>query len=166
MIAMQRPMIRALTPADRDAALLVINTAARWYREFLPPEEVHDPEMTVDRWEAEAGRMTWYGAFVGEALTGVIGLEYVRDVALIRHGYILPEYQRQGIGNLLRERLEAEARGVSRILIGTYRGNFKARRHLEKAGYTLSPDPAAILRAYYDIPEDRLQSSLTYEKPL
>jgi GNAT superfamily N-acetyltransferase len=160
------PIIRPLAHADRDAALAVINTAARWYREFLPPAEIHDPEMTAEQWTAEAQRMTWYGAFVGDSLAGVIGLEYVRDVALIRHGYILPEYQRQGVGNRLREHLEGEVRGASRLIIGTYRGNYKARRHLEKAGYTPSPDPAAVLRTYYDIPEDRLQSSVTYEKPL
>jgi GNAT superfamily N-acetyltransferase len=159
-------IIRPLRPADQDAALAVINTAARWYQEFLPPGEVHDPEMTAEQWTAEAAQMTWYGSFVGNVLVGVIGIEYVRDVALIRHGYILPEYQRQGIGNRLRKHLEGEARGVSRIIIGTYRGNYKARRHLEKAGYTRSPDPEAVLRAYYNIPEDRLQSSLTYEKLL
>ncbi len=62
--------------------------------------------------------------------------------------------------------MEAEVRGVSRIIIGTYRGNYKAWRYLEKTGYTLSPDPVAVLRTYYDFPEDRLQSSVTYEKPL
>jgi hypothetical protein len=37
---------------------------------------------------------------------------------------------------------------------------------LEAAGYRLCPDPEAILRAYYAIPEDRLKSSVTYEKSL
>ncbi len=46
------PAIRPLAGADRDAALAVINTAARWYREFLPPAEYHDPEMTPAAWEA------------------------------------------------------------------------------------------------------------------
>ena len=35
-----------------------------------------------------------------------------------------------------------------------------------RAGYRLSADPKAVLRHYYDIPEDRLQSSVTYEKHL
>lgn len=158
------PAIHALTPGDTDAALAVINTAARWYREFLPPEEFHDPEMTRAEFEAEARRLTWYGAFVKGALVGVMGLEYVRDVALLRHAYILPEHQRGGIGTLLREHLERQVKGVARIIVGTYRGNYKARGALEKAGYRLSPDPEAVLRAYYAIPEDRLKSSVTYEK--
>jgi hypothetical protein len=45
----QQPHIRPLTQADRAVALEVINTAAQWYREFLPPEEWHSPEMTPAR---------------------------------------------------------------------------------------------------------------------
>jgi GNAT superfamily N-acetyltransferase len=159
-----RLRIRALTPGDRDAAVAVINTAARWYRDFLPPEEVHEPEMTPEQWEEEARRLTWYGVFDDDALVAIGGLEHVRDAALLRHGYVLPEYQRRGVGALLREHLERQVRGVSRIIVGTYAGNFKARGALAKAGYRLSADSEAVLRAYYTIPEDRLKSSVTYEK--
>lgn len=162
---MDEPTIRPLTSSDRDAALAVINTAARWYRDFLPPEEVHDSEMTPAQWEAEARRLTWYGVFGGGGLLAVGGLEYVRDVALLRHGYVLPEHQRRGIGARLREHLEREVRGDRRVIVGTYAGNYKARGALKKAGYRLSADPEAVLRAYYAIPENRLKSSVTYEKP-
>lgn len=161
---MTGPSIRALTTGDRDAALVVINTAARWYRDFLPPEDIHDPEMTLEQWDAEARRLTWYGAFDGDILVAVAGLEYVRDAALLRHGYVLPEHQRHGVGALLREHMERQVRGVSRIIVGTYAGNFKARGALDQAGYRLSADPEAVLRAYYTIPEDRLRSSVTYER--
>ncbi len=163
---MTDPIIRPLTLADRDAALAVINTAARWYQEFLPAEEFHDPEMTPAQWDAEAQRMTWYGAFVAETLVGVMGLEYVREAALLRHAYIPPEYQRQGIASHLREHLERQIRGVHKIVVGTYAGNYKARRILEKSGYRLSNDSEAMLRAYYAIPEDRLKSSVAYEKAI
>ena len=158
------PLIRSLTVRDRDAALAVINTAARWYREFVPPAELHDPEMTPATWDAETLRMTWVGAFLGGRLVGVMGLEYVRDVALLRHAYVLPEYQRQGVGSHLLDHVEAQVQGVPRILVGTYAGNYKARQVLEKAGYRLVADSEATLRTYYGIPEDRLLSSVTYEK--
>jgi GNAT superfamily N-acetyltransferase len=159
-------VIRPLTAADQAAALDVINVAARWYREFLPPGEYHDPEMTAADFDREAGRLRWYGAFVDGALVGVMGLEYVRDAALMRHAYVLPGHQRRGLGLAMLQHLEREVRGVDRIVIGTYRANRKARGALEKSGYRLSPDPEAVLRAYYHIPEDRLRSSVTYEKPL
>ena len=163
---MDRLGIRALVPGDRNAALAVINMAARWYRDFLPAEDFHDPEMTPEQWEAEARRLAWYGVFDGDVLVAVGGLEHVRDAALLRHGYVVPEYQRRGVGALLREHLEQQVRGVSRIIVGTYAGNYKARGALDKAGYRLSADSEAVLRAYYAIPENRLTSSVTYEKPL
>jgi hypothetical protein len=46
--------IRPLTVADRGAAVDVINTAARWYRDFLPPDELHDREITGAQWDDEA----------------------------------------------------------------------------------------------------------------
>ena len=95
-----------------------------------------------------------------------MGLEYVRDVALLRHAYVLPEMQRQGVGSHLLYHLEAQVQGVRRILVGTYAGNYKARHALDKAGYHLSADSEAVLRTYYGIPEDRLRSSVTYEKLL
>ena len=158
--------IRLLTEDDRGAALAVINAAARWYQEFLPAEEYHDPEMTPEEWATETKRLSWYGAFAPDSLLGVMGLEYVKDVALLRHAYVLPDRQRHGIGSLLRAYVEQQIRGVGRVVVGTYAGNYKARIALEAAGYTLSANPKAVLRTYYDIPEDRLQSSGTYEKEI
>jgi GNAT superfamily N-acetyltransferase len=164
--------IRPLTAVDRDAAVDVINVAARWYRDFLPPHELHDPEMTAAQWDDEARRLGWYGGFLDGVLVGVMGLEHARDAALLRHAYILPEHQRHGIGLILVEHLERLARrdgathGVRRIIVGTYAQNHKARGALEKAGYRPSADSAAVLRAYYAIPDDRLRTSVTYEKPL
>lgn len=157
-------MVRALGPRDRPAAMAVINTAAEWYAEFLPPSEVHEPEMTLHGWAEEARRMTWYGAFDGVDLVGVMGLEYAGGAALLRHAYVLPDRQRRGIAAMLLNHLEREVADVGTIIVGTYSANYKARAAFEKAGYQLSPDSEAVLRHYYDIPEDRLQSSVTYEK--
>lgn len=158
--------VRTLTARDGDAAVTVINTAAAWYREFLDPEQIHQPEMTLDQWLAEAQRMTWFGGFESDSLVAVMGLEYVSDVALVRHAYVLPHRQRQGVASLLHDHLERQTRGVERIIVGTYAANYKARNALEKAGYRLSPDPVAVLLRYFQIPQDRLQSSVTYEKLL
>lgn len=156
--------VRALGPDDGPAAIAVINAAAEWYAEFLPPAELHGPEMTLESWSAEAQRMTWHGAFDGADLAGVMGLEYADDVALFRHAYVLPDRQRDGIGATLLTHLERAVDGVDRMIVGTYAANYKARAALEKAGYRLSPDSEAVLRRYYNIPEDRLTSSVTYEK--
>ena len=156
--------VRALELSDGRAAVMVINAAAEWYAEFLAPSEFPGPEMSLESWEEEAGRMTWYGAFEGGDLLGVMGLEDAGDAVLFRHAYVLPDRQRHGIASILHDHLELEVNGVDRIIVGTYAANHKARGALERAGYQLSPDPQAVLVQYYDIPEDRLRSSVTYEK--
>ncbi len=158
--------VRALGARDGLAAVTVINTAAEWYSEFLGASEVREPEMTLGSWTEEARRMTWYGAFEGDDLIAVMGLEYTGDAALLRHAYVLPDRQRHGVASMLHDHLARDISGVARIIVGTYAANNKARGALEKAGYQLSPDPQAVLRHYYDIPEHRLQSSVTYEKHL
>lgn len=159
-----RMTVRTLAETEARTAIAVINTAAAWYRDFLPPSELHQPEMTLAGWAEEARRMTWYGAFDGADLVGVIGLEYAGDAALLRHAYVRPDRQRQGIAAMLVNHLEQEADGVETIIVGTYAANYKARASFEKAGYQPSPDSETVLRRYYEIPEDRLQSSVTYEK--
>ena len=158
--------IRELTSADRVRAVEVINTAADWYREFLPPGELHSPEMDERTWESEARRMTWWGVFAHGDLVGVMGSEPIGDVVLLRHAYVLPRYQRQGVGSRLLEHVEARLPPASRVIAGTYIANYKARGNLEKAGYLPSQDPATVLQTYYDIPDDRLAASVTYEKQL
>jgi GNAT superfamily N-acetyltransferase len=161
--------IRQLTVADRGAAVDVINTAARWYRDFLPPDELHDPEMTAAQWDDEARRLTWYGGFLDGALVAVMGLEYSRDAALLRHAYILPEHQHHGIGLRLAEHLEGKARRDGAWCPPDHRRDLRAELQGPgrpgEGGYRLSADSGAILREYYAIPEDRLRASVTYEKP-
>lgn len=156
--------VRRLQDSDGEAAVALINAAAAWYAEFLPPAELHGPEMTLAEWRAEGRRLTWFGAFEGDTLLGVMGLEYVDDVVLFRHAYVVPDRQRQGVASLLHAHAESDVAGVDRIVVGTYAANHKARSALEKAGYRVSADPEAVLRRYYDVPEDRLRSSVTYEK--
>jgi len=158
--------LRTLDAADAAAAVAVINAAAAWYAEFLPPAEVEGPEMTLESFHEESRRITWYGAFTADQLVGVMGLEYVADVALLRHAYVLPAWQRRGIAARLHGYIEPQITGVTRIIIGTYEANYQARGALEKGGYRLSHDSGAVLRRYYDIPEERLNSSVTYEKDL
>ncbi len=157
--------IRPCTPRDLDAALAVINAAAKSYRSFLPPEEYHEPLMSREELEGETERVRFYVAedATGEVV-GVMGLEQVKDVALIRHGYIQPDHQRQGVGEALLLHLEGLAGTASRIIIGTYRGNRTAQAHLLKHGYRPVADSDAVLREYYEIPDAQRRGSLAFEK--
>lgn len=159
-----RLILRALAATDRAAALHVINTAAQWYEEIVPEHDAHAPEMTPAQFDAEGARLRWYGAFVDDALVAVMGLESIAAVALIRHGYVLPAHQRGGVGSALLRHLEAQTAPAERIYIGTYATNYKARANLERNGYRLCEDSAAILQRYFKVPPERAASSVTYEK--
>lgn len=162
--AMNDLVIRALAAADRATALHVINTAAQWYAEIVPGHDAHVPEMTAAQFDAEGARMQWYGAFIGGALVAVMGLEPIATVALIRHGYVLPDHQRSGVASALLRHLETQAATAERIYIGTYAANYKARANLERNGYQLCDDSACILARYFKVPADRAATSVTYEK--
>ena len=102
-------------------------------------------------------------------MLGVMGYEYVEDVALIRHAYTSPGEQRKGIGSVLLDRIENSitlSKKAKRIVIGTYARASWALSFYEKHGYQKSSNPQEILARYYDIPEVQRLNSLTLEKSL
>lgn len=159
--------IRECGSADLPEMFAVINEAARVYRTILDPGHYHEPYMSMDELAGEAARVRFYAAVdAGGAILGVMGLERVKDVALIRHGYVRPDNQRRGIGSALLRHLEALAGAVPRIIIGTYRDNAWAQAHLVKHGYSVAPDSDGVLELYYDIPPLQRTTSIAYEKRL
>jgi len=46
----------------------------------------------------ETKRITFFGWEVNGELVGVVGFEPIKDVTFIRHAYVLPQWQKQGIG--------------------------------------------------------------------
>jgi GNAT superfamily N-acetyltransferase len=102
-------------------------------------------------------------------MLGVMGYEYVEDVALIRHAYTSPGEQRKGIGSCLLDRIENSitlSKKAKRIVIGTYARASWALSFYEKHGYQKSSNPQETLARYYDIPEVQRLNSLTLEKSL
>src|SRR5438477_6129361 len=59
-------------------------------------------------WRAAAGVELW-GCEADDALVGVMGIQPVRDVDLIRHAYVLPAHQRHGVGAALLQHLRQPA---------------------------------------------------------
>src|SRR6185436_15619062 len=90
--------IRACGDEDFASLLTIINTAAEAYRGVIPPDRWHDPYMPADalRREIVAGVSFW-GFETDRELIGVMGMQPVRDVELIRHAYVLPGQQRRGV---------------------------------------------------------------------
>ena len=125
--------------------------------------------MTMDELQGEMNRVSFLAYEENGCVLGVMGYEFVEDVALIRHAYIRPESQGRGIGTLLLSHIEdtiANSRGDTRIIIGTYTKASWAISFYQKRGYRESSNPQEILTKYYDIPEVQRLNSLTLEKSL
>lgn len=112
-------MIRRCESSDLEGILEIINDAARVYRGIIPLEYCKEPYMSYEelRNELDDG-IVLYGYEEKGKLVGVMGIQNVRDVTLIRHAYVLSARQNQGIGGKLLSFLRKLAPGP--ILIATW----------------------------------------------
>ena len=94
-------MIRRCQPDDTQRIYFIINEAAKAYDGVIPADCYHQPYMPMEELEREMKRMTFFGWELNGELVGVMGFEPVKDVTLIRHTYVLPRWQKQGIGSKL-----------------------------------------------------------------
>ena len=126
--------IRRCDLADFAAMLAIVNDAAQAYRGHIPADRWHDPYMPADELERElAAGVVFWGYEEAGALVGVMGLQDVRDVALIRHAYVATALRGRGIGAALLAHLLA---GTTRpVLIGTWAAATWAIGFYEKHGF-------------------------------
>jgi GNAT superfamily N-acetyltransferase len=158
--------IRNCRESDLSAALAIINAAAEAYRGKIPADCWHEPYMDAAdlRAEIDAG-VAFIGCEIDGALAGVMGIQPVRNVDLIRHAYVLPQHQGKAIGRALLEELRARSRRP--ILIGTWAAATWAIRFYEGNGFKLVP-PAAkslLLGAYWNIPQRQVETSVVLAAP-
>jgi GNAT superfamily N-acetyltransferase len=158
--------IRPCGDHERAAILAVVNAGAEVYRGVIPADRWHEPYMPAAELDAEiaAGVVFWGYDDDGE-LAGVMGVQRVRDVELIRHAYVLPGRQRRGIGGALLARLR-DAAGP-RMLVGTWAAADWAIRFYRRHGFELvEPERTAeLLRAYWAIPERQIETSVVLAHP-
>jgi GNAT superfamily N-acetyltransferase len=155
-------MIRSLLSSDFDTILKVINDAARAYRGVIPADRWKEPYMSAEelRKEIEAG-VHFYGWVEDERLLGVTGIQSMKDTTLIRHAYVLPGYQRKGIGTGLLKYLVGLAK-TPEILVGTWASANWAIRFYEKHGFKLvsSKEKDELLWTYWSIHERQVETSV------
>jgi N-acetylglutamate synthase-like GNAT family acetyltransferase len=154
-------MIRPCTPTDFDEIAIIINDGAQAYRGVIPDHGWHEPYMTSDELRVQIRQgVEFFGYEDTGSLTGVMGLQHVDDVTLIRHAYVRTTCQGQGIGSRLLTHLREHAKGP--ILIGAWASASWAIRFYEKQGFRIvSPaDKDKLLRKYWSVPEAQMENSV------
>jgi GNAT superfamily N-acetyltransferase len=154
--------------SDRESTeiLEIINAAAEAYRGVIPADRWHEPYMARDEFEREtASGVRFCGYEADGALVGVIGIQDVGDLDLIRHAYVLPAAQRQGAGGALLE--ELVGRSDRQMLVGTWAAARWAISFYERHGFALvSPSRAAdLLKTYWNIPSRQIETSVVLANP-
>lgn len=159
-------MIRSCAESDVGAMHAIVNSAAQAYRGVIPADRWHEPYMPMEELEAEivAGVVFW-GYEDGGELLGVMGIQDVGDVELIRHAYVLPEAQGRGMGSALLRHLMDEA--AKPVLVGTWAAATWAIRFYERHGFALiTPDQKTrLLKTYWSIPERQVETSVVLAHP-
>jgi GNAT superfamily N-acetyltransferase len=158
--------IRRCRADERAAILDIVNSAAEAYRGVIPADRWHDPYMDLDELDEEiAAGVEFWGCEAGGILIGVMGMQPVRDVDLIRHAYVRPGTQRRGVGGALLLHL----RGLTarRMLVGTWAAADWAVRFYLRNGFELvSPErKTVLLKTYWTIPDRQVQTSVVLANP-
>ncbi len=152
-------MIRQCHPQDINRIYFIINEAAKAYEGVIPADCYHQPYMALEELEQEMKRMTFFGWEVNGELVGVMGIEPIKDVTLIRHTYVLPEWQRQGISSKLLGHIKGLVT-TSRLLVGTWVDARWAIEFYQRRGFSLLPDKDELLKTYWDIPQRQIETSV------
>jgi GNAT superfamily N-acetyltransferase len=163
------PLVLRIRPCrddERDAVLTIVNAAAEAYRDVIPADRWHEPYMPREELDAEiAAGVVFWGCEVDGELVGVMGVQPVDDVELIRHAYVAPGNQGRGIGGALLEHL---LRGrTRRTLVGTWAAAEWAIRFYRRHGFEpVGPErTAALLQTYWTIPVRQVETSVVLAWP-
>ena len=154
-------IIRQCSSTELDEICSVINDAAVIYRANIPPDRWKEPYMPITelRDEVDDGVVFW-GAYENDTLVGVMGLQYVDDVALVRHAYTRTANQGKGIGAKLLAHVAGQTDRP--VLMGTWSAATWAIGFYQSHGFRLvSPEMKdKLLRRYWSIPERQIEESV------
>jgi len=154
-------MIRQCDDSEVELIYSIINDAAEAYKGVIPGDRWKEPYMSKDelQHEIDQGVVFWGYEQDGE-LVGVMGIQHLQDVILIRHAYVRTAKQNQGIGGKLLSSLRQQ---VTRpLLVGTWADALWAIRFYENYGFQLVSweEKERLLRKYWSIPERQVETSV------
>ncbi|MGA2801978.1 MAG: GNAT family N-acetyltransferase [Verrucomicrobiota bacterium] len=154
-------MIRPCTDSDVPSIFAIVNDAAQAYKGVIPSDRWHEPYMPMEELKEEiAHGVKFWGYEDGGQLIGVMGMQQVKDVALIRHAYVKTEMRNRGIGGKLMAYLLGQTDG--KILVGTWKAASWAVKFYQNHGFQLvsGEEKDRLLKTYWNIPERQIETSV------
>lgn len=146
--------------------LAIVNSAAEAYRGVIPEDRWHEPYMDAGELEREIGAGVAFWGYEAEGeLVGVMGIQPLGDVDLIRHAYVLPGSQGRGVGAALLAHLRRLTE--RRMLVGTWAAAEWAIRFYRRHGFELVSRERTVelLTTYWTIPERQIETSVVLADP-
>jgi N-acetylglutamate synthase-like GNAT family acetyltransferase len=154
-------LIRKCRDSDFQAIYQVINDAAQVYKGIIAEDRWKEPYMPQSELQKELGSgVRFWGYEEAGELVGVMGIQPVQDVTLIRHAYVRATNQKKGVGGLLLDTLRQQT--TRPILVGTWASAVWAIAFYEKRGFRLvsQQEKDQLLRKYWSISESQIETSV------
>ena len=156
-----RFMIFKCEQNDFNEIYEIINDAASAYRGIIPADRWHEPYMTVEELKKQIAEGVEFWSYTeDDKIIGVMGIQFKKDVTLIRHAYTRTTERKKGTGSKLLEHLRTIA--TKPVLIGTWADAKWAIEFYQKHGFRLLPEEEKnnLLRKYWTIPARQIETSV------
>jgi N-acetylglutamate synthase-like GNAT family acetyltransferase len=154
-------MIRRCEEGDSEVIWTIINDGAQAYKGVIPADQWSEPYMSREEMQHEiSDGVVFWGFEDGGKLVGVMGIQRVQDVTLIRHAYVRTVWRNRGIGAQLLSHLRRLTKDP--ILIGTWADAVWAIRFYEKHGFRMVglAEKDRLLKKYWKISERQRETSV------
>ena len=159
-------MITEYMKKDVSNILSVINNAALKYKGVIPDNCWHEPYMSEEELlnEFDSG-VRMFGYKKNNILVGVMGIQELKDITLIRHAYTFSTYQGMGIGKLLLQYLLKINKSYS-LYVGTWKEATWAIQFYEKFGFVTHKRKKTIelLKKHWKVSLTQIENSVVLEK--
>jgi len=154
-------VIRRCGDEDFETIHTIINEAAEVYRGVIPQDCWKEPYMEKDELRGEIADGVVFWAYEEEGkMLGVMGMQNVKDVSLIRHAYVITRKQNHGIGKQLLSHLRSLTNRP--ILVGTWEDASWAIRFYRNQGFkqVSKETKDRLLREYWSISDRQIETSV------
>ena len=159
-------MISEYKKTDFSKILQIINEASLKYKGVIPDNCWNEPYMSEQELINEFNDgVCMYGYQHNNTLVGVIGVQEVKDVILIRHAYTLSSHQGKGVGSALLEYLLKKNKNY-RLLVGTWKNATWAIQFYKKFDFILhtKEETTLLLKKYWNISTKQIENSVVLER--